>query len=191
LVASREMTLDELLTCCAASTPADWNTITAWGARSGPSYLDRFMPVEKGRPDGDTVYELQHEQHGMRASYEPDLAISIAWGLDLSPSLSPVDGPRTFNEDWATGFPDPEATAHFLDFFYYGTLVEREVYVNVDARCNLPLPRKEFDGEGSDAKLKALTITPWQQSFFRTLNALETTVDYDSYLRRAGFEVRS
>jgi hypothetical protein len=126
----------------------------------------------------------------MLASYKPDLGIAIAWGLDVSPSLSPTEGPGRFNEEWATSFPDPEASAHFLDFFYHGTLVERQVYVNVDARCNLPMPRKEFDGEGAETELKALTITPWQESFFRTLNALETTVDYDSYLGRAGFEVR-
>lgn len=36
-----------------------------------------------------------------------------------------------------------------------------------------------------------LSITPWQRDFFRVLNALQTTVDYDDYIRRAGFKVRN
>ncbi len=96
---------------------------------------------------------------------------------------------RTFNEEWATEFPDPEATSHFVDFFFEGALVARERYVNVDSRCDLPMPEREVEGEGADAKVVKLSITPWQRDFFRVLNALQTAVDYDSYVRRAGFEV--
>lgn len=181
------MTLDELLSLCAASSPQDWNTMTAWGARSGPSYLDRFMPTETRRQEDDQglTYELQHEEHSMRASYKPDLQIGIGWGMSVFPSE------RKFEEDWATQFPDPEASWHFVDFLYGGALVERKSYVNVDSRCNLPLPRREIEGGGADAEVKALTVTAWQRDFFRTLNALETSVDYDDYLRRAGFKVVS
>ncbi len=123
----------------------------------------------------------------MRAAYKPDLAIGIGWGMNVQPAL---DGDaRTFDESWATSFPDPGASWHFIDFLYHGTLVERQSYVTVDARCNLPLPRREVDGEGADAEVTGLVITSWQRDFFRVLNALETSVDYDDYLRRAGFQV--
>lgn len=179
------MTLEDLLALCAESSSEDWNSMTAWGARSGPSYLDRFSPVEVRRHEDDLslTYELQHDEHSMRAAYKPDLCIGIGWGLPVYPSE------RTFDEDWATQFPDPEASWHFVDLFYCGALVERQSYVNVDGRCNLPLPRRKVEGEGADAKVTALTITQWQRDFFRTLNALETTVDYDDYLGRAGFEI--
>lgn len=185
------MTLQELLDLCAGSSAADWNSVTAWGARSGPSYLDRFMAVETRRreDDKDLTYELRHEEHSMRAAFKSNVAIGIAWGMYVDPTLDISAAPRRFDEDWATNFPDPDATWHFVDFFYCGALVNRESYVNVDSRCNLPLPKKEFDGEGLDTKITALTITPWQRDFFRVLNALETSVDYDSYLHRAGFKV--
>ncbi len=96
------------------------------------------------------------------------------------------DEPRVFHEEWATSFPDPNATRHFLDFFYNGALVAREPYVRVDGRCYLPIPKSETDSEGG---VKGLTITQWQYDFFRVLNALVTTVEYESYVKDAGFTV--
>ena len=185
------MTLKDLLDRCGKSTAADWNTITTWGARSGPAYLDHFVGTERGT-DGSTQYELRHFQHAMRATFTLDISIGIAWGLYADPSLGFSREQRRFEEEWATQFPDPDASMHLLDFLYNGSLVDRHYYVNVDARCNLPLPRREYATEDSDdAKVAALTITPWQRDFFRVLNELETSVDYDSYLHRAGFKVIS
>lgn len=176
------MTLEELLELCANSSPDDWNTV------GHPSYLNRFLPVESRRDGTEGLtYELQHEEHPMRAAYKPDLLIGIGWGMDVRPSLG---GERhRFEEDWATNFPDPEASFQYVDFLYGGAIVQRQHFVRVDSRCSLPLPEKEVEGEGSDVKVTALKITPWQRDFFRVLNALETSVDYDSYLERAGFQV--
>lgn len=154
---------------------------------SSPTYLGRFLPTETRRNPNDEAltYELQHEEHPSRASYRPNVLVGMAWGLDVRPGNSR----RTFDEEWATKFPDPEASWHYVDFFYGGTLVERTSYVYVDSHCDLPLPEKEIEGEGIDATVSALTITPWQRDFFRLLNALDSGVDYDSYLTRAGFQI--
>jgi hypothetical protein len=44
-------------------------------------------------------------------------------------------------------------------------------------------------GMGLTAKIGGLSITPLQRDFFRVLNALQTAVDCDEYVRRAGFEI--
>jgi hypothetical protein len=176
------MTLDEYLEVVAHSGPNDWNTITAWGANSGPSYRDQFSP---GEYDGQ--YQLQHHEHSMRAAYKPNLGITIAWGLDRTSHR-----PNEFSEPWHQDFPDSGASAHFVDFFYNGDLVHREVYVDVDGgRANLPLPHRDFDSETGDRPtVTAYWITRWQYEFFKTLDQLERSSDFDSYLQRAGFEVR-
>src|SRR5687768_439239 len=71
------MTLDELLTTCAGSSPDDWNTITCWGARSGPSYLDQFVPGMSRNDSGAMEFRLHHREHTNRAAYKPDLSINI------------------------------------------------------------------------------------------------------------------
>jgi hypothetical protein len=85
------MNFDELLDTCARASPPDWNLITCWGARSGPSYLDQFVP---GLYEGE--FQLRHQEHGMRASYEPDVLIGIAWGLDAD-NVFPDDRTRRFS----------------------------------------------------------------------------------------------
>ncbi len=173
------MTLQELFDLCGASAAGDWNKIIF-----GPSYLGQFI---ENYPHGG-AFELRYQEHLSRASFKPDLAIGIAWGMDADPAL---DGEkRVFNEEWATQFPDQAATKHLVDFFYNGALVGREHYVRVDGRCSLPIPRMELEGQGPEAEVTALTITAWQADFFRVLNALETAVEYDRYLDEAGFELR-
>ena len=172
------MTLNELLEVCGASSAEDWNLVS-WG----PAYLDWLLSSEGG---GGENYQLRTAAHDSRAAYKPDLAIGIAWGLETNPRSGLGDEPHIFKEDWATKFPDPDATRHFLDFFYNGALVAREPYVSVDGRCDLPIPKRETDGEDV---VTGLTITQRQYDVFRVLNALVTTVDYDSYVQRAGFKV--
>jgi hypothetical protein len=180
------MTLEEVLNVCGSSSSDDWNLVSS----SGPSYSSRFLPLETraGEGDPELTYELRHEEHWMRASYKPDLAIGIAWGMYADPPL-PGERPEIFHEEWATQFPDDRPTLHLIDLFYFGALIDRQYYVYVDSRCKLPLPRRVFAPDDKGGKVTALTITPWQRDFFRVLNALETTVDYDGYVARAGLTV--
>lgn len=166
------MDLQQYLDICAQSSPGDWNTITCWGARGGPSYLDQFEPGEYR--DG---FQLRHREHDMRASYRPDLNIGIAFGLD--PDNVFPDDQRSFEEDWSKNFSDSKWTFHYADFFYSGALVHREPFVTVDGgRCYLPVPDHN------------LTVTRWEHDFFRVLDALEKASEYDEYFRQAGFAIR-
>ena len=184
------MTLDKYLDICGRSSAKDWNLIACLGG-GGPSYLNQFIPEGGGPYPGESGYELRLHEHESRAAFKGDLAIGIAWGMHTEPAVALGNERRTFNEGWATKFPDPEATSHFLDFFYNGALVERQRYVHVDSRCDLPMPDVEYEGQGPDVKVTALTITPWQLSFYRILNDLQRSVDYDSYVERAGFQIDS
>lgn len=166
------MRLSELLNTCARSSPDDWNLITCWGARAGPSYLDQFMPGEYG---GE--FQVRHNEHSMRASYKPDVSVGIAWGLDPD-NVFPEDR-RTFKEAWSEAFADSSWTYHLADFFFCGNLVQREPFLAVDGgRCYLPAPHHD------------LTVTEWERDFFRVLDALEKHSDYDDYFGRAGFKIR-
>lgn len=180
------MTLDTLLGLCGSSSPEDWNLVP-----SGPGYLDRFISIESRLRDDDPhlTHQLFHEEHHLRAAYKPNLLIGIAWGM-YEDSRLPGERPQLYEADWATQFPDPNATLHLVDFFYCGVLVDRQHYVHVDSRCKLPLPESKFSTDDPmNSEITALTITPWQRDFFRVLNAFESMGDYDGYLERAGFQV--
>lgn len=171
------MTFDELLATCRSTTPDDWNRITCWGVHGGPSYLNAWDSVIGGSDDLNPRVELIGS-HPMRAALKADLSIGIAWGLE---------GMNDFKEPWHASLPDPGAASRYVDFFYNGNLVERMLYVTVDGgRANVPIPHRDFDGDD----VKAYWITRWEHDFFKTLNALESTYDFDDYLRRVGFEVR-
>jgi len=178
------MELRQLFTVCGTSSVDDWNVVHR------PTYATGFVEVENGPASDRPGYELRPREHEARAAFKPDLAIGIAWGMYTDALTGTGERRQIFQEEWATSFPDPEATQHFVDFFFEGAIVARERYVNVDSRCDLPMPKRKIEGEGADAKIVELSITPWQLNFFRVLNALQTAVDYDSYVRRAGFEVR-
>jgi hypothetical protein len=172
------MTLDELLTTCAESSPDDWNTITTWGARSGPSYLDQFVPGMTRTEGGEQEFRLQHREHSQRAAYTPDLSINVGWGLDPD-NLFP-DEERELAPVFPNDFPDSDWSFNYCDFFYNGNLVERVPYGVVDGgRSVLPLP----DNDGN--------VTQWQHDWFRVLDGIGLYVsDYDNYFERSGLKIK-
>lgn len=110
------------------------------------------------------------DAHPMIAVYVLDAAVTIGFGLDHMPS---------FEEPWAKKFPDPNASSSFVDVFYNGSLVYRDVYVDVDGgRAKLPLPRQ----------LDILEVPVAKRDFFRLLDTFEapTGSQFDDYFRRAG-----
>lgn len=118
------MTLDELLKTVWESSFGDWTKI------NGPTFLEW----------GDRELGLAHEA---TAVYKPDPTITIAWGLTAMES---------FSAPWTKKFPahDPiDVWSCYLDIFYCGALVHREMYVELDGgRCSVPLPRTERDDTG-------------------------------------------
>ncbi len=170
------MNLEEYSQKIIRSTKHDWNVITCWGFGSGPSYLDRSTVWTTGKNEFSNI---EVESQGMVASLKSDLSISMAWGIGSNPD---------FQEDWANQFPDPDARSYFIDFFYNGVLVFRDIYVSVDGgRCHLPLPDIEFDEKTH--KVKRYTVPQDKYEFYEMFDGLEQLSDFDSYFSRAGFEV--
>lgn len=166
------MTLEEILNICAGSSVDDWEAITCWGARSGPSYLDQFIP---GEFDGE--YQLRHVEHSIRACYRPEASIGVAWGL--SPQAGFPDEAERYKAPWSEAFADPYVTNHLIDTLYNGALVFRERYVSVDGgRCMLPGPNAEG------------YVTKRAQDLLRTLDAIEKVSEFDRYFDQSGFKVR-
>lgn len=107
----------------------------------------------------------------MAAVYMPNASITLAWGLRHRDE---------FREDWTDLFPDKSASSSWVDVFYNGALVYRDLYVAVDGgRASLPLPIGQ-----------ALEVPAGKYRFFRTLDAIEhATSQYETYIERAGFKI--
>ncbi len=154
-----------------ATKESDWSKISCWGA--GPSYLNRFDVSEAaGTGQSCRAQNLEIDSHSEYMSLKKNLLVSVAWGLTEDDN---------FKEDWANKFPDHHAKSEFIDFFYSGVLVYRDIYVLADGgRYIIPLPDQKNNGS-------KLVITKPRYEFFKLLN---TNVDnYDSCLNRAGIEV--
>lgn len=160
------MTYNEYMRTVLGSTDADWNVITCWGSGSGPSYRERIVII--GTPDGQ---RLETESHSSAAAFLPDLAITMAWGFKHLDE---------FSEPWANSFPDKHASSSWLDFFYNGALIGRDLYVEVDGgRVMLPIPDRE-----------TLVVSRRDYQLVRLLQSLSgTTYSFEEYFRRAGLKL--
>ena len=119
--------------------------------------------------------DVEVESHSMRASLKSDLSIWIAWGFQANPE---------FVEPWVENFTNPMAGSAYVDFFCNSALVYRDMYVSVDGGlCNLPMPDREFDAEGS--KVFQYSVPRVKSEFFKILNSFESASDYDQFLERA------
>lgn len=174
--ASCPMDLEQYEKQIAGTTKDDWTIIACWGFGSGPSYLERATFGVSGKGQVTTA---EIDSHAVRASLKKDLAIWIAWGFPSNPD---------FKESWANQFDDPQANSGFVDFFYSGVLVFRDLFVSVDGgRCRLPLPDREF--EPKTHKIKRYTVPREKHAFFRMLDDFEQISHFDEYFDRAGFQI--
>lgn len=124
--------------------------------------------------------------HEVRASYKPDIAVGIAWGLRRDKTRREND----FYESWLDNFEEKNTSAAFVDLFYSGQLVERWLYVSVDDDVVLPVPTKEYDDPKSlHANVTGYSITEWENDFFRLLNRMEGRLEFDRHIQRAGFKI--
>jgi hypothetical protein len=122
---------------------------------------------------------LKVEEHGNTAIYIPDASITMAFGLDAV---------EHFKEPWANNFPDSSASSSFVDLFYHGVLVYRDVFVNVDGgRAKLPLPRRIFDKQTKE--VIALQVPERKYQLFKLLDEIEHLSDFDRYFQQAGFKI--
>lgn len=171
------MNLQEMINKILSDPIRDWNVIVCWGAGSGPSYHNKFTVWSGGFDDSD-AQNIEIDSHSHVVSLKSDLSIGMEWGITHNDN---------FVEEWANKFPDKKATSHFIDFFYNGMLVHRDVYVSVDGgRCEIPLPEVEYNGDGS---IKKLTITRNEYNLFEHINKLFATSYFDQYISNAGIEI--
>lgn len=167
------MTLDELRERILTTTADDWHSLD--GGRV-PVYLDVFTQVGSG----DQTW-LEHDSHHSRAVLRDDIAIGLAWGLTEN---------DTFEEDWSTPFPHRGASSAWLEVLYHGQPVDRQLIVHVDGRCYVPMPEQVFDDIHADRpEVVGLRITGWQHHVVGLAQSLGGGYDYDSYVRRCGFEI--
>ena len=123
--------------------------------------------------------EFEQDNHHTMAVYKPDVSLSLAWGL-----LENAE----FSEEWHEqgGFPDKKARSIWVDTFWNGVTIDRELAVSVDGgRCTLPLPRRHVE----DTATIGWEISRWQHSFFRLINTLGgvSPREYESYVDRGRF----
>lgn len=170
------MNLVEYMKKVLSTTEQDWTVNVCWGAGSGPSFYDRFTVWNTGKGD---FQNIEIDSHSTIASLKTDLSISMAWGMTHNDD---------FYEDWSSKFPDPKASSSYIDFFYNGVLVYRDIYVSIDGgRCYIPLPDMQFNG--STHKLEKFTVPIEKFNFFRLINSVTSSYDYDRYFTMTGIEI--
>ncbi|WP_288983292.1 hypothetical protein [uncultured Treponema sp.] len=168
------MNLEEYEKLIVDTSEDDWTRISCWGAGSGPSYYNRFdvWSTLSGK-----LENMKVDSHSEYYSLKRNLLVSIACGIDSN---------EDFKEEWANKFMDSHASSHFVDFFYSGVLVYRDIYVSVDGgRALLPLPKRIFDEERK--YVKELIISKKRYEFFKLINGYCS--DYDSYIQDVGFKL--
>lgn len=158
------MKLEEVIKIIRESSEEDWNVIES-----------NTMLSHVTTDSNNNVYS---DYHTKRASFRPDISIGLAWGLDCN---------KDFYEEWANKHPDPQASSKFLDVFYNGMLVERNVYVVIDGgRSYMPLPHREMSGD----KTTGWHITKEQNQFFELFNSIQGfDTQYESYRDMSGIKV--
>jgi hypothetical protein len=172
----QSMTLDEYQRIIVATQIEDWTHISCWGAGAGPSFLNKFMVWTKGAHE---FTNLDVDSHAEVLSLKKNLLVSVATGITHNDD---------FIEPWANKFPDPQATSAYVDFFYAGTLVFRDIFVAVDGgRCRLPLPRQHINQRTQ--KVERLTVPEPKSIFYLLLNEISGAHDYYHYLNQSGIEI--
>jgi hypothetical protein len=163
------MDMPRLMSTIISSEPESWNTITCWGANSGPSYHYKIVTHQyQGQPN-----RLESAAQNIVAVYKPDVSISLAWGLVMN---------SNFQEQWINTFHDRRASSHFVDLFYNKSLVHRAIYVVMDGgRAKLPL---------AILKDSELQVPKAYHDFIKLIDQIDTYhSQFDSYFQRANFKI--
>lgn len=146
-----------------------WNVILCAGGGHGPSYKEQFSPSDEGIS----------KSHTHVAILKKNIGITIAWGLEQYAG---------FAESWTESYQDSRATSCFVDFFFCGNLVWRELAVYADGgRILVPLPRLE-----PSTKELSYSIAAERVQFYRLLNNLEKSGhNLDHYLDLGKIKITS
>lgn len=167
------MQLSDFLTTILSSNSTDWEVIA-----DGPTYL--YDP-ETWHTGSDQLLNIKIKTHHSIAIYRKDISISLAWGLEENDN---------FNEDYATRFADTSASTAWLDLFYNGSLIKRELYVVVDGgRAFLPIADRIV--EKNTYKITGWTVNQDRHNLIKLLNEIRSNAyDFDSYFARSGIQIK-
>lgn len=144
------------------SSREDWNKITCWGYGSGPIY---HYGLSSEHSD-DHGIQTEVRSHAVLAVLIEDVDISIAWGYDPDESLWNLHrgGQRFDFSDFLPTFPDEDVSRMYVDIFYRGQLVDRELFVVADGgRYYVPIPRTTYpnkQGQVRSSSERPNTTTP-------------------------------
>lgn len=152
----------------------DWHRVTV-----GPYFTDA------PDIDEDTV-----EQHSELLVYRHDLDITIQSGIRARGYGHVKRSEQLWGE---AHFPDPEAHVIFVDVFWRGVLVDREIVAVVDGgRATIPVGTRtalNFNAEGPQPGKYEFeySATTWQASLARLV---DSDRDWFDYTKRAGIVIK-
>ena len=124
-------------------------------------------------PDWHVLEAHSSDEHGHSfcATFKPDVSITMRWGRSCN---------SEFREDWTDKFLNKEAASEYVEIFFSGSPVLREIYVSVDG-CKgiLPMP-----------KLPSLEAPSRALYFAGLLNVLSRNDprQFDHYVKLAGIK---
>lgn len=178
------MKLTEVHDLVILSSTEDWRVINCFDSASGPSYRDSWDKFE-----GQDGWELVHGRHSMVATYRPDVALTIAWGLTTRIDQQPRRQP-----EWLQKFHSTKpVVGKFADVFWNGALIDRVEYETVD---NTYLPNAEPVYANSsaidDAELTGYEVARFDYELVRLIHILSgnsVAANYEDDFERAGFTV--
>ena len=159
------MTFVELADILKSTVQADWHLMAG-----RPTYWYNLQACEAGGNGGTQRY-VDIDSHLASAVYKHDLSITMAWGMGVNDN---------FIEPWANQFSDPKATSYFVDVFYNGAIVLRQLNISVDGgRADLPMPVSASD----------LRVASGAANIARIVTDLAINTNWDNYFERAGLVI--
>lgn len=118
------MRLADLIETVSATSGDDWS-------HAGVDGYFRELSITSFGIDDRAPWKLEIESHDGSAVLREDVRVMLVWGM----------GHDSFQEEWATRFPDENAFRSYVDLFFCGAPVLRTAIVYVDgARYLLPMP---------------------------------------------------
>lgn len=156
------MNYAQLLKALGNSHPGDWHYIPGHSG-SGDS-----LAYSVGMVNG----QVEIESHPHRAVYRDDIALTIAYGIELESIAEPTwnDTERRFVE--AVADKPVEAKFTIIDVFWNGALVHREPFWVIGSdRAWCPVWDSFYDGpDGPETR----SVDTWRVKFLETVEQLET-----------------
>lgn len=155
------MNLRQVLRRISESAPSDWQLIFR------PTFRHRFNEILTA---GGEVAALDQDEHAVMFTLRADIEISMAYGM-VEQGAVPLDSDNPFAKE--------NARTVFLDIFYQGRMVHREVILKVDRnRCLLPLPTSWE---------QPVMVPLGQANLVRLIHSLAgPPTDFESYFEQAG-----